>query len=38
MAEIVAKRLVERIERSVLVVMKRPQMTGAAAIDRGHEG
>jgi hypothetical protein len=38
MAEIVAKRLAEHLERSGFVVMKRPRMTGAAAIDRGHEG
>jgi hypothetical protein len=38
MAEIVAKRLVEHLERSGLVVMKRPPMIGTAAIDRGHEG
>jgi hypothetical protein len=38
MAEIVAKRLVEHLERSGLVVMKRAPMIGAAAIDRGREG
>jgi hypothetical protein len=32
MAEIVAKRLVERLEHSGLVVMKRPAEIGAAAL------
>ncbi len=38
MAEIVAKRLVEHLERAGFVVMKRPPIIGAAAIARGHEG
>ena len=36
MAEIVAKRLVEHLERAVFVVMKRPPEIGAAALGRGH--
>ena len=35
MAEIVAKRLVEHLERSRFVVMKRPPEAGAAALARG---
>ncbi len=38
MAEIVAKRLVEHLERAGFVVMKRPTDVGAAALGRGHEG
>ncbi len=38
MAEIVAKRLVEHLERAGLVVMKRPTDVGAAALGRGFEG
>jgi hypothetical protein len=38
MAEIVAKRLVEHLERSGFVVMKRPPEIGAAALGRGFEG
>jgi hypothetical protein len=35
MAEIVAKRLVEHLERAGFVVMKRPPGIGAAALGRG---
>jgi len=38
MAEIVAKRLVEHLERSGFVVMKKPPIGGGAALGRGHEG
>ncbi len=38
MAEIVAKRLVEHLERSGFVVMKRPAGVGGAALGRGFEG
>ena len=38
MARIVAKRLVEHLERSGFVVMKRPPICGASALGRGHEG
>jgi hypothetical protein len=40
MAEIVAKRLVEHLERAGFVVMKRPAEIGAAALGglRGDEG
>jgi hypothetical protein len=38
MAEIVAKRLVEHLERAGFVVMKRPPETGAAALGCGFEG
>jgi hypothetical protein len=38
MSAIVAKRLVEHLERSGFVVMKRPPIGGAAALGRGHEG
>lgn len=38
MAAIVAKRLVEHLERSGFVVMKKPPVVGAAAIGRGSEG
>jgi hypothetical protein len=38
MAAIVAKRLVEHLERSGFVIMKRPPIGGAAAIGRGHDG
>jgi uncharacterized protein (DUF433 family) len=38
MAAIVAKRLVEHLERSGFVVMKKPQIAGGAAIGRGHGG
>ena len=38
MAEIVARRLVEHLEREGFVVMKRPPETGAAALGRGFEG
>jgi hypothetical protein len=36
MVEIVAKRLVEHLERARFVVMKRPPITGGAALGRGH--
>ena len=38
MAEIVAERLVEHLERAGFVVMKRPPIGGGAALGRGHEG
>jgi hypothetical protein len=38
MAEIVAKRLVEHLERSGFAVMKRPPAVGAASLARGFEG
>jgi hypothetical protein len=38
MAEIVAKRLVEHLERSGFVVMKKPPIGSGAAIGRGHDG
>jgi hypothetical protein len=38
MSEIVARRLVEHLERSGFVVMKRPPAVGGAAIERGFEG
>ncbi len=38
MAEIVAKRLVEHLERAGFVVMKRPADIGGAALGRGFEG
>ena len=38
MAEIVAKRLVEHLERAGFVVMKRPAIGGGAALGRGFEG
>jgi hypothetical protein len=38
MAEIVAKRLVEHLERSGFVVMKREPITGGAALGRGFAG
>jgi len=38
MAEIVAKRLVEDLERAGFVVMKRPAEIGSAALGRGFEG
>ncbi len=37
MAEIVAKRLVEHLERAGFVVMKRPADVGAAALGWGFE-
>jgi hypothetical protein len=37
MAEIVAKQLVEHLERAGFVVMKRPAEIGAAALGRGFE-
>jgi hypothetical protein len=38
MAAIVAKRLVEHLERSGFVVMKKPPVGGGAAISRGADG
>ncbi|MGA2494265.1 MAG: hypothetical protein ABSF67_15185 [Roseiarcus sp.] len=38
MAAIVARRLVEHLERAGLVVMKKPPGVGAAALGRGYEG
>jgi len=38
MADIVAKRLVEHLERAGFVVMKRPAEVGAAALRRGFTG
>jgi hypothetical protein len=38
MAEIVAKRLVEHLERSGFVVMKKPVLGGHSALGRGFEG
>jgi hypothetical protein len=38
MAAIVAKRLVEHLERCGFVVMKRPPIGDGAAIGRGHDG
>jgi hypothetical protein len=35
MSEIVAKRLVEHLERSVFVVMKRPPLGGHSVLGRG---
>jgi len=37
MAEIVAKRLVEHLERAGFVLMKRPAEVGVAALGRGLE-
>jgi hypothetical protein len=38
MARIVAERLVEHLERSGFVMMKRSPAMGAAALGRGHRG
>ncbi len=38
MAEIVAKGLVEHLERSGFVVMKKPSIKGGAALGRGFKG
>ena len=38
MAEIVAKRLAEHLQRAGFVVMKRPPEIGGAALGRGFEG
>ena len=38
MAGIVSNRLVEHLERSGFVVMKRPPAMGGGAIGRGHRG
>ncbi len=35
---VVAKRLVDHLERAGFVVMKKPPGIGAAALGRGHEG
>jgi hypothetical protein len=37
MAAIVAKRLVEHLERAGFVVMRKPPAVGAAALGRGYE-
>jgi len=37
MAEIVAKRLVEHLERAGFVIMRRPPIGGGAALGRGFE-
>ena len=37
MAEIVAKRLVEHLERTGFVIMRRPPIGGGAALGRGFE-
>ncbi len=37
MAKIIAKRLMEHLERAGFVVMKRPAYVGAAALGRGFE-
>jgi hypothetical protein len=36
MSEVVAKRLVEHLERAGFVVMKRPPLAGGSALGRGH--
>ncbi len=38
MSEIVARRLVEHLERAGFVVMKKPPVGGGSAIGRGFEG
>jgi hypothetical protein len=38
MAEIVAKRLIEHLERAGFEVMKKPPIGGGAALARGFEG
>jgi hypothetical protein len=38
MSAIVAKRLVEHLERSGFVIMQRPPIGGGVALGRGHEG
>lgn len=38
MSEIVAKRLVEYLDRAGFLVMKKPPKIGAAALGRGFEG
>lgn len=38
MSEIVAKRLVEHLERAGFVVMQKPPIGGGAALGRGHQG
>jgi hypothetical protein len=38
MSAIGAKRLVEHLERSGFVVMKKPPIGGSTALGRGHEG
>ena len=38
MSAIVARRLVEHLERSGFVVMRKPPIGEAAALGRGHEG
>ncbi len=36
MPEIVARRLVEHLERAGFIIMKRPPIGGGAALGRGH--
>jgi hypothetical protein len=38
MAEVVAKRCVEHLERAGFAVMKRPPIGGVAALGRRHQG
>jgi hypothetical protein len=38
MAAIVARRLVEHLERAGFVIMKKPPAVGASALGRGFEG
>jgi len=38
LAKIVARRLVDHLERSGFVVMKRPAIGGGAALGRGYQG
>jgi hypothetical protein len=38
MSDIVARRLVEHLERSGFVLMRKPPIVGGAAIGRGFEG
>ena len=38
MSEIVAKRLVEHLERAGFVILKKPAIGGGAALGRGFEG
>ena len=38
MASIVAKRLVEHLEQSGFVIMRKPPGAGGAALQRGHKG
>ncbi len=38
MANVVAERIVERLERDRFVVLRRPPISGHSAIGRGYEG